>query len=45
MKVAITALGTDLQAQVDLRFGRARNFIVIYKETMEFENISNDTEL
>jgi len=42
MKVAITALGPDLQAQVDARFGRAQNFIIIDPDTMEFKTISND---
>lgn len=41
MKVAISALGQDLQAQVDPRFGRAQNFIIVDPETMEFEVISN----
>ena len=41
MKVAISALGEDLQAQVDPRFGRAQNFIIVDPETMEFEVISN----
>ena len=42
MKVAITALGTDLQAKIDPRFGRAQNFIIIDSETKEFEVITND---
>ncbi len=43
MKVAITALESDLQAQIDTRFGRARYFIIIDTDTMEFEAISNDS--
>ena len=41
MKVAITASGTDLQAAIDPRFGRAQNFIIVETDTMEFEVISN----
>lgn len=41
MKLAITATGADLQAQIDPRFGRAQYFIIIDPETMEFETIEN----
>ncbi|UCE06804.1 MAG: DUF5320 family protein [bacterium] len=41
MKIAITATGSDLQAQVDPRFGRAQYFIIVDPETMEFEAIEN----
>lgn len=41
MKIAITATGADLQAQVDPRFGRALYFIIIDPETMAFEAIEN----
>lgn len=43
MKVAVTALGTDLNAKVDPRFGRAQYFIIVDTETMEFETISNSS--
>jgi predicted Fe-Mo cluster-binding NifX family protein len=42
MKVAITALGKDLHAHVDPHFGRAKNFIIIDPDTLEFKAISND---
>ncbi len=42
MKVAITAVGSDLQAQIDARFGRAHYFIFIDTDTMELEAVSND---
>ncbi len=42
MKVVITALGSDLQAKVDPRFGRAKYFIIIDTETMEYETIFNE---
>ena len=41
MKIAITATGADLQAQVDPRFGRTQYFIIIDPDTMEFEAIEN----
>ena len=41
MKVAITASGSDLQAQIDPRFGRAQYFIFIDPDTMDFEAIEN----
>ncbi len=43
MKIAITATGADLQAQVDPRFGRTQFFIIIDPETMEFEAIENSS--
>ena len=36
MKVAVTSQGSDLNSQVDPRFGRANNFIVVDVETDEF---------
>jgi predicted Fe-Mo cluster-binding NifX family protein len=41
MKIAITATGADLQAQVDPRFGRAHYFIIVDPETMQSEAIEN----
>jgi predicted Fe-Mo cluster-binding NifX family protein len=41
MKIAVSAMGTDLSAQVDPRFGRCRNFIVVDPDTMEFEVVEN----
>ena len=43
MKIAITAMGTDLESQVDPRFGRTQHFIFINTETMEFEAVSNES--
>ncbi len=37
MKVAITSQGTDLDAQVDPRFGRAANILVVDPETLASE--------
>ncbi len=41
MKVAVTATGIDLNAQIDPRFGRCANFIIVDTDTMEFEAIQN----
>lgn len=41
MKIAISALGSDLVAQVDPRFGRCRHFIIIDPDTMQFEIVEN----
>jgi len=41
MKIAITASGSDLQAQIYPRFGRAQYFIFIDPDTMDFEAIEN----
>jgi predicted Fe-Mo cluster-binding NifX family protein len=42
MKIAVTSTGNTLDSQVDARFGRAANFIVVETETMEFDCINND---
>ena len=36
MKIAVTAGGTDLESQMDPRFGRCQYFLVGDPETMEF---------
>ena len=41
MKLAISTNGTDLTGQVDQRFGRCKNFLVIETDTMEYEVIPN----
>jgi predicted Fe-Mo cluster-binding NifX family protein len=41
MKIAVTTVGRDMDAQVDPRFGRAACFIVVETGTMEFEAIEN----
>lgn len=43
MKIAISAVGQDLNAQVDPRFGRCQNFIIIDTDTMEFEAVANSS--
>ena len=41
MKIAVSAMGTELNAQVDPRFGRCQHFIVVDSDTLEFEAIEN----
>lgn len=45
MKIAITSTGRDLNADVDPRFGRAAQFIVIDPQTMNFEVVDNQQNL
>ena len=45
MKVAVTSQGSDLSSQVDPRFGRAKNFIVVDTETDEFSVHDNTQNL
>ncbi|HUT24845.1 MAG TPA: NifB/NifX family molybdenum-iron cluster-binding protein [Sumerlaeia bacterium] len=45
MKVAVTSQGEDLDTQVDPRFGRARNFVVVDTETGAFETHDNAQNL
>lgn len=41
MKIAISAAGRNLDAEMDPRFGRCAYFIIVDPETMEFEVIDN----
>lgn len=41
MKIAISAQGPDLEAQIEPRFGRAPYFLIVDKDTMEFEALPN----
>jgi predicted Fe-Mo cluster-binding NifX family protein len=41
MKVAVSATGEDLNAQIDPRFGRCQFFLIVDTETMSFEVVSN----
>jgi predicted Fe-Mo cluster-binding NifX family protein len=45
MKIAITAAGTDLQAPLDPRFGRAAKFILFDTDTRQFEVFDNAQNL
>jgi predicted Fe-Mo cluster-binding NifX family protein len=41
MRIAISATGTDLAAQVDPRFGRCSHFVIFDPETLEHEAVDN----
>lgn len=41
MRLAVTAAGTDLDARIDSRFGRAAYFIIVDPETMAYETVHN----
>lgn len=41
MRICITSSGTDLDAQVDSVFGRARYFLLVDSKTLEVESIEN----
>ncbi len=43
MKIAISASGRDLDAEVDPRFGRCQHFIIADAETEEFEAVDNSS--
>ena len=43
MKIAITATGPTLDAEVDPRFGRCQYFIIADTETMQFEAMDNSS--
>ncbi|MBL7190627.1 NifB/NifX family molybdenum-iron cluster-binding protein [bacterium] len=47
MKVAISTLGNDLDSRIDERFGRAKQFLIVDSDSLNFEIIDNDenTEL
>ena len=45
MKIAVSASGQSLDAEVDPRFGRCRYFIIVDPENMEFETVENSGAL
>lgn len=45
MKIAITSTGKTLQSAIDPRFGRARYFIIVDPETLDYEVIENKQNL
>ena len=45
MRIAISATGSTLDAEVDPRFGRCQYFIIVDPETMEFEAIENTSAM
>ena len=45
MKIAISATGPTLDADVDPRFGRCQYFIIVDPETMQFEAMDNSSAM
>ena len=45
MKIAVTARGKDLEAEVDPRFGRAAYIVVVDTKTNEFEALDNSANV
>lgn len=45
MKIAVSSLGNDLNAQVDPRFGRCQFFLIVDAETLEFKALSNESAM
>lgn len=41
MKIAISATGPSLDAEIDSRFGRCSYFIIVDPDTMQFESMQN----
>jgi predicted Fe-Mo cluster-binding NifX family protein len=41
MRIAVSAAGADLAAQVDPRFGRSKHFIIFDPETLQHEAVDN----
>ncbi|MCD6560843.1 MAG: NifB/NifX family molybdenum-iron cluster-binding protein [Deltaproteobacteria bacterium] len=41
MKIAVTSTGTNLDSEVDPRFGRAPYFIIVDSESFSFEVLDN----
>jgi len=45
MKLAISAMGSSLDAEVEPRFGRCPYFIIVDPETMQFEAVENSSAM
>ncbi len=45
MKIAITAKGRDLEAEVDPRFGRAAYILIVDTESLEVEAVDNQANI
>ena len=43
MKIAVSATGTDLNSEIDPRFGRCAYFIIVNTDDMTFEAIENES--
>jgi predicted Fe-Mo cluster-binding NifX family protein len=45
MKIAVTSKGTDLESEVDPRFGRAPYILIVDTESMEFDAMDNGSNV
>ncbi|MGB6872979.1 MAG: NifB/NifX family molybdenum-iron cluster-binding protein [Dehalococcoidia bacterium] len=45
MKIAVSATGLDLDAEVDPRFGRCQYFVIVDPQSMEFEALDNSNAM
>ena len=45
MKVAVSATGEDLDAQIDPRFGRCQYFIIVDVDSMKYETVPNESAM
>jgi len=45
MKIAMSATGPTLGAEIDPRFGRCQYFIIVDPETMQFEALENSSAM
>jgi len=45
MRIAISATGPTLDAEVDPRFGRCQYFIIVDPDTMQFEGVENSSAM
>jgi predicted Fe-Mo cluster-binding NifX family protein len=45
MKIAISAMGATVEAEIDPRFGRCQYFIIIDPDTMNFEAADNSSSM
>lgn len=43
MKIAVSAKGEDLNADVDQRFGRCKYFLIVDSKNMDFNAVSNES--
>ena len=43
MKIAVSSTGTDLNSEIDPRFGRCAYFIIVNTDDMSFEAIENES--
>jgi predicted Fe-Mo cluster-binding NifX family protein len=45
MKIAVTSQSSDIDAQVDPRFGRAAYILIVDSNTMEFDVLNNEANV